>query len=283
MFKKIIALYLLLFFSFNSYAQGWVKVYDVGWGGGNSYRDSSKNFLLYAGGLIVKINNEGELLWVEAPSNYRSNNLYYTFNNEFLLLQTDNSVDPENASVSLLDGNREIKWEYQLNYPHPDNTSHQRTDAMAALQTAEGNYWILGDIEEDVNSSPSMDAHFNYQPFVIELSPEGEKLSFHTYWNTPSALGFSPQKSIAIKESGDGGFVLLTLIDGGGGIQGDFPGFTKINAEGEMEWKQYFSHNLIDIEHEGLVYVTWTFAKNMVITESGEIVIAGISSEKINM
>lgn len=268
---------LFLFSSLSLWSQGWVKIYTPAAWGVDIYRDIDNSFIILAQeGRILKFSNEGEFVWETNLG--KTNSLFYTSTYEFLLPQTNNSVDPEKASVTLLDSSREIKWEYQLNYPHPDNTSDQRTDAMAAIQTADGNYWVLGDIEEFVDLGPS-ESYFNYQPFAVELSSDGQELSFHTYCRTLPPFGSYKQNSISIQESGDGGFVLLTLIEGGG-IEGNFPGFTKINAEGEMEWKQYFSNNLIEIEYEGLEYVIWTFAKNMVITESGEIVTAGMSTPK---
>ncbi len=279
MLKKIILIYVLLFLSFNICAQGWVNIYDTGSWGSIFHRDAENNFIIRIERTILKISNEGHLLWSDGLGNYYLNNFELTSNDDFLLLQTDRSVEPENASVTLLDVNREIEWEYQLNYPHPDSTSVQRTDAMAAVQDADGNYWVLGDIEEHLDGLPPSESYFNYQPFVVKLSPSGEKLSFHTNYNTLPPLNFSPYKSIAIQASPNGGFVLMT--EGQSiSIGGDFPGFTKINTAGEIEWQQHLYHQLIDLEHEGLEYVVWTFARDMVITKSGEIVTAGMSQPK---
>lgn len=280
MFKLYIIIFLLFAFNFKIHAQGWVKVYDIGWWGGNFFRDSSKNFIIYAGGLIVKINNEGELLWVEAPSNYRSNNFYYTPNNESLLLQTNLSDFPKKAAVTLLDTDKEIQWEYQLlDFPFHENSQFSQSHARDAVQNEEGDYFVFGDSFKHATLSP-VEGYDFHVPFLIKLNAQGERQWLHTYCNTLPPLDYGMQKSFAIENSGDGGFVLMTIVDDGSATQYQYPGFTKVNSAGEMLWKQYLYYKLIIPQYNGVEYIIQYPSDNMVITAAGEIVTAGMSRPK---
>ncbi len=251
--------------------QGWVTLKDsVAWGV-NVYKDTQDNYIiLTAGNIILNFDKVGNFVSEYHIDDFVTKSLFYTSNKEFLLLQTDQSESPNNAIATLLGTDKEIQWEYQLDYLHnPNSSGPQRTRALDAIQNEHGDYFVFGDIED------ATQLELDYRPFLIKLNANGEEQWFQTYCNTLPPLEGGFQFSMDIKKSTDGGFVLMTHLNGV--LQDTYPGFTKVNAEGEMEWKQYFYHNLMMPQHNGIEHIIETSSSNMVITEAGEIVTAGMS------
>jgi len=258
------------------YSQGWVSIYNPAWEG-NINRGIDGGFIILAEvNNLIKFDSNGNFINKHEVNNFTTNNFFYNFSQEFLLLQTDKSEFPTKASATLLDANKETKWVYQLeDFPFHENSQHSSSGAKYAVQNEEGDYFILGDSFEFASLSP-VEAYDYYIPFLIKLNAQGEREWFQTYCNTLPPLDYGPQRSYAIEKSGDGGFVFMTIVDDSP-FQNQYPGFTKVDSLGKMLWKQYFYNKLIIPQHNGIEYITQSPTKNMVVTEQGEIVTTGMS------
>ena len=270
---KKLTIFLVLLYSQQLYPQGWIFIKKPYGPSFTLYRDSNNDFLFSNDLFIQKMDSDGKLISEETLHKYWFNNFYLTSNDEILLLETNgNGTDYNNATVTLLDSQRQFQWEYQLpteDIPDFTDTSGDHNDgtsAKAAIQDNEGNFFVVADFKNLVGSGPS-DIYFDFSPLLLKVTPEGEGTFLGKYRDTTPPLGYHFQYSLDIEEV-EADLVLLTKV----GTDHFIPGFTKVNKTGEMIWNKYPTF----AEYEGDSYSMHEVGNNLIATKEGNIVSTGI-------
>ena len=274
---KKLTIFLVLLYSQQLYPQGWIFIKKPYGPSFTLYRDSNNDFLLSNDLFIQKMDSDGKLISEEILHKYWFNNFYLTSNDEILLLETNgNETDYNNATVTLLDSQRQFQWEYQLpteDIPDFTDTSgdyNDGTSAKAAIQDNEGNFFVVADFKNLVGSGPS-DSYYDSAPLLLKITPEGEGTFLGRYRDTTPPLGYGFQFSLDIEALEDG-FALLTKVQSHFDPHNFFPGFTKVSKTGEMIWNKYPTF----AEYEGDSYSIDQVGNNLIATKEGNIVSTGI-------